>query len=212
MDKIFLAFGSSITYGAWDLEGGGWVGRLRKFLDQRNLLDKGGFFLLYNLGIDGDDTERLLKRFETESETRLSGWENESRVIIFEIGTNDSCYRGAKNNFAVLPKKFENNLLDLIKKTKGLASEVVFLGLAKGSDKETMPFPSSVTGKCYNKENIAIYNNIIKKVCEKEEIPFIDILNNMIDEDFYDGLHPNSSGHQKIFEIVKGFLIGNKAI
>ena len=38
-----LIFGDSITYGAWDKEGG-WVQRLRKFLDERNLTDPNFYF------------------------------------------------------------------------------------------------------------------------------------------------------------------------
>lgn len=34
---VFCIFGASITYGAWDLEYGGWVNRLRNFLDKRKL-------------------------------------------------------------------------------------------------------------------------------------------------------------------------------
>ncbi len=59
MEKILCIFGSSTTYGAWDFEEGGWAGRLRKFLDNKNLfnlLNLGSYFLLYNLGVDGDDT------------------------------------------------------------------------------------------------------------------------------------------------------------
>ena len=207
-----MIFGSSITYGAWDSEGG-WANRLRSFLDQKNLSGQKDYLLLYNLGIDGDDTVKILKRFNNESEARLAEWDNESTVIIFEIGINDSCYRETKNNPAVLPEKFEENLTDLIKKTReGSVSKAIFLGLAKGSDKETMPFLGSTTGKCYDKENVIIYNDIIKKVCEKEKVLFIDILDKMVDSDFYDGLHPNTEGHQKIFEIVKEFLVENEII
>jgi lysophospholipase L1-like esterase len=34
----------------------------------------------------------------------------------------------------------------------------------------------------------------------------VGLLNN---EDFDDGLHPNTEGHQKIFEKVKNFLVEN---
>ncbi len=107
---------------------------------------------------------------------------------------------------------FENNLSEIIQKARNFTSEIIFIGIAKGSDKDTIPFKNSMTGKCYDKENVRIYNDIIKKVCQKEKILFVDILNNMVDEDFYDGLHPNSAGHQKIFEIVKDFLIQSKIV
>jgi len=71
MDKHILVFGTSTTYGAWDSEGG-WVARLRKFLDEKtissNYKSEG---LIYNLGVSGDKTEDVLKRFEPETKARL---------------------------------------------------------------------------------------------------------------------------------------------
>lgn len=212
MEKIFCIFGDSITYGMWDLADGGWTSKLRKFLDKRNLTDSENYFLVYNLGVDGDDTARLVKRFNAESVSRFYDIQARSRAIFFAIGTNDSCYRETKNNATTSPNEFKNNLSEIIKNARSLTSEIIFLGIAKGSDKDTMPFLNSTTGKCYDKENIRIYNDIIKKICEKERVLFINILDKMTDNDFYDGLHPNSAGHQKIFEIVKDFLIENKII
>ena len=40
-----LVFGDSITYGAWDLEGG-WVQRLRSFIDKKNLTDPNFYCLV----------------------------------------------------------------------------------------------------------------------------------------------------------------------
>ncbi|MEK7071708.1 MAG: hypothetical protein AAB959_00255 [Patescibacteria group bacterium] len=37
MEKMFLIFGSSVTYGAWDSEGG-WANRLRSFLDMLDII------------------------------------------------------------------------------------------------------------------------------------------------------------------------------
>ena len=46
-----LVFGDSIAYGKWD-EQGGWVQRLRKYIDKKyNLIDEPKSWLVYNLGI-----------------------------------------------------------------------------------------------------------------------------------------------------------------
>ncbi|MDP3982280.1 MAG: hypothetical protein Q8P70_01915 [bacterium] len=49
------------------------------------------------------------------------------------------------------------------------------------------------------------YSSVMQEVCQKHGVHFLNImaLNN---EDFEDGLHPNATGHQKIFEQVKDFL------
>jgi hypothetical protein len=51
MRKKILVFGDSIAYGDYDKEGG-WVIRLRKFLDERQL----DSYETYNLGIPIDET------------------------------------------------------------------------------------------------------------------------------------------------------------
>jgi len=93
-----LVFGDSITYGNWDREGG-WVQRLRKFLDKRNLTDPDFYCLIYNLGISGNDTENLLKRFEFETEQRLK--EGEETIFIFAIGINDTQFLHSENSLKV---------------------------------------------------------------------------------------------------------------
>ena len=48
-----LIFGDSIAWGAWDKEGG-WVQRLRKLIDEKNLSDPEFYCLVYNLGVSGN--------------------------------------------------------------------------------------------------------------------------------------------------------------
>ncbi|TRZ65031.1 MAG: SGNH/GDSL hydrolase family protein, partial [Spirochaetia bacterium] len=110
-----LVFGTSITYGVWDIEGG-WVQRLRKFLDYKNILEE-GYFLVYNLGISGDNTGNLLERFELETKFRLKDEDGEI-VFIFSVGTNDSQFVRSKNSLRVSPEKFKDNLQSLINSAK----------------------------------------------------------------------------------------------
>ena len=51
----------------------------------------------------------------------------------------------------------------------------------------------------------------MENVCKEQGVLFLDpgLLNN---SDFDDGLHPNAVGHQKIFEVVRNFLIKNNWI
>ncbi|MFQ6056667.1 MAG: SGNH/GDSL hydrolase family protein, partial [Methanosarcinales archaeon] len=86
MTRIII-FGASITYGAWDKEGG-WTRRLRKFLDKKTLSDTNTYFIIYNLGVSGDTTEDLIERVEFETKQRLK--EGEETIFIFSIGTTDS--------------------------------------------------------------------------------------------------------------------------
>ena len=54
-------FGDSITWGAWDVEKGGWVNRLRLFIDKENLN-----YRVFNCGVGGDTTKELVARVSSE--------------------------------------------------------------------------------------------------------------------------------------------------
>ena len=56
------------------------------------------------------------------------------------------------------------------------------------------------------------YNEKLKEFCKNNRLPKIEIYDLLNKEDLRDGLHPNSRGHEKIFQKVKDYLIENKII
>ena len=207
-----LVFGDSIAYGAWDKEGG-WVSRLRKFIDEKNLTDPDFECLIYNLGVSGDTTEDLLERFEFELEQRLD--EEMETILIFSIGVNDSQFVKSKNSIKIPQEKFRANLEELITAAKKYSSKIVFVGLWPVNEEKTNPV-SWDEDKFYKNDSIRNYSNVIKTICEKNQVHFIDLFGLLLKEDYKklleDGLHPNSQGHQKFFEIIRDFLAENKIV
>lgn len=57
--NLIFAFGDSSTWGAFDLEKGGWAERLKNYFFQKR-----EDTFVYNLGIESNTTKDLLKRFE----------------------------------------------------------------------------------------------------------------------------------------------------
>ena len=204
-----LIFGDSITYGAWDKEGG-WVQRLRKFLDEKTLIDFDFYCLVYNLGISGDSSEDLLERFEFETGQRLK--EDEETIIIFAIGINDSQFISGEGGHRTPINKFKDNVQKLIKLAQKFSSKIIFVGLTPVDEAKITPISWDIN-KPYKNNYIEKYNEIIKKVCKENKIPFIDVFKKLRPINYQilleDGLHPNSEGHEKIFEIIKDFLINN---
>lgn len=190
-------FGDSITWGAFLPFRVGWANLLRNYLE--NEYDS---YSLYDLGIDANTTNDLIKRFDVEAEARSPN------IIIFAIGVNDSSYAKTEDRALVSLDEFEQNLEELAKKALNITNKVMFVGLAKGSDAKTTPLPRSTTGKCYTKERVKKYNDSIKNMCEKNSLLFVDISTVMSDKDYGDGLHPNIEGHKKIFEEVMPVLKG----
>ncbi|OGG42882.1 hypothetical protein A3G50_00630 [Candidatus Jorgensenbacteria bacterium RIFCSPLOWO2_12_FULL_42_11] len=207
-----LVFGDSIAYGAWDKEGG-WVSRLRKFIDEKNLTDPDFECLIYNLGVSGDTTEDLLERFEFELEQRLD--EEMETILIFSIGVNDSQFVKSKYSIKIPQEKFRANLEELITAAKKYSSKIIFVGLWPVNEEKTNPV-SWDEDKFYKNDSIRNYSNVIKTICEKNQVHFIDLFGLLLKEDYKklleDGLHPNSQGHQKFFEIIRDFLAENKIV
>jgi len=200
-----LVFGASITWGAWDKEGG-WVSRLRKFIDEKNISDSDYNCMIYNLGISGDNTNYLLERLKNEVKARLS---EEETIIIFSIGTNDSA--ASKSEVSVSIDKFKENLKKIINIAKKHTDKIIILGLTKVDESKTNPIPWNPSVRYIN-ENIKRYNLELKRLAEKENLNYINLFDLLGKEDLEDGVHPNSEGHEKIFQIIKDFLIGKEII
>jgi lysophospholipase L1-like esterase len=188
MIKTVCVFGDSITWGSYDINQGGWVERLKVYLMKEDID-------AYNCGISGDDTDDLLERFDVECKAR------EPELIIFAIGINDS-HRN------VPLEKFEENVKSLIGKARKYSKNIVYVGLTPVNNSL-----AEVKEDNYINDKIKIYNSKIKSICQKEKILFLEIFDDWIKADYkrmlYDGLHPNSKGHDKIFQAVKEFLNEN---
>lgn len=208
-----LIFGDSIAHGAWDIEGG-WVQRLKKEIDKKIISSGLQFYCdVYNLSIDGDVARGVLERFENETKKRLL---EEETVFIFAVGINDSCFIKNTEEFLTPLKNFRNNVQKLISGAKKFSNKIIFIGLTPVDEEKTNPYFASTTGKSYKNEFIKKYDEIIKSVCAENKISFIEIFEKFNKENYKnlleDGLHPNTQGHEKIFEIVKNYLIKNKII
>jgi len=192
-------FGDSTAWGAWDTEKGGWVNRL--WLDVAKRVED--YVEIYNCSVSGGTTETILERFESEAKIRNAD------ALIFQTGGNDSAYENTPGNYLVSPEKFEENLREIIKRAKKITDNIIFMDLKNCDESKTMPV--SWIDVYYTNENIQKYSDIMKKVCSEERVMLLD-LEPLSNEDFDDGLHPNTQGHIKIFNQVKDFLIDKQWI
>ncbi|MBL7160531.1 MAG: hypothetical protein ISS93_01630 [Candidatus Aenigmarchaeota archaeon] len=201
-----LIYGASITYGKCD-PSGGWAERLRKHVDENaKNIDENSIF---NLGISGDTSEDLLKRMEFETKQRLN--DGEKPILIISIGINDSQFLHDENKLRTKPDKFRKNIRNLIQIARKFSSEIVFVGLLQVDEARTDPIPWNMN-KSYKNEYVEQYNEIIKEVCKETNTYFVDVLMLLEPKSLYDGLHPTSEGHQRIFEVVRDSLKVQKFI
>jgi len=203
MSKI-IVFGASITYGAWDLQGG-WVDRLKQYCHRFDLEDK-FYYLVENLGISGDTSKGVLERFESETKVRTRGKDD---IIIVSIGINDSQWLNNENKWRVSQEEFKNNIQEIINLAKKYTDKLILIGLNKSKDVDPIPWAPE---KSYKNERIEIFDKIIKEKSQENNIHFINVLDLITEENLEDGLHPNTQGHKKIFERVKNFIEENKLL
>ncbi len=209
MPKI-LCFGDSITYGAWDSEGG-WVARVRKQID-RICIDSSlqSFILTYNLGISSDTTERLLERFDSELQSHSK--ESGDHLIIISIGTNDSIKNTDGSHWVELPT-FEENIRTLISKAKESALKTIFLGNLPVDESKTQPYQNQPEISSTNAD-IELYEHTTQKVCNELNVDFIPIFEEVMATEFKellftDGIHPNEKGHSFLADKVWHYLETN---
>lgn len=211
---ILLIFGDSIAYGCWDEEGG-WASRLRRFVDKKVIASNFEYYVvIYNLGITfGMNTNDILARFDSETRSRVLG--NKDIAFIFAIGVNDSQFINKKKKFVVPLEKFRANIRELIQKARKFSSKIIFLGLTPVDEAKVDPIPWLPANSCKN-EYIEKFNQIIIKECAKNEVDFVEIFEKFAHLDYkkflIDGVHPNTQGHELIFEIIKDYLIKEKII
>lgn len=201
-----LFFGDSITWGAWDTEGG-WFFRIKKFVDEKIIASGFKYYHdIYNLGISGDKTSDLLERFDSETKNRID--EESETTFVFAIGVNDSQFVDNQGNRTPIDQ-FEMNLKELIVKAGKYSNKIIFVGLFPVDDSKLNP-TSWESNKSYKLEYVSQYDKIIEQVCKDQNVDFIDIYNKFVVQEYkellIDGLHPNTEGHKQISEIVLKYL------
>lgn len=191
-------FGDSTAWGAWDFEKGGWVSRLWQYVGNRK---DPNYVEIYNLSVSGGTTETILSRFESEAKIR------EADALIFQSGGNDSYLLGKNGPNKVPIDIFEQNVRNIIEKAKKITQYIIFIGFKNVDESRTTPV--SWKDIYYINDQIQKYAAVMKRVCEENSVLYLDIFGLLDRKDLIDGLHPNSTGHQKIFGKVKSFLEEN---
>ena len=192
--KRILCFGDSITAGRGENPNTGWVGRLKQDVEKTDFYDH-----VYNLGIPGDNSTDLLKRFDTECKARINFKRDNKFLILVAIGTNDARLY-LDNNPETSQEKYKKNIQQLIKKSKSYQAETVFIGLTPIDEERTQPFDDKSK---FEAKRVQEFNEIVKETCSKEKIQFIDLFDKLTEKDLADGVHPNSQCYEKMYEIVK---------
>lgn len=197
-----IALGDSSIYGYGDLEGGGWVDRLRR----RWMNPEAAGPVLYNLGVRGDTITQVAKRLEFEFSQRGELRNRLPDGLILSIGMNDSARVGKPTGRQLTPiELFVGELNQLLDRAVDLGP-VWFVGMVP-VDESRMPFLNCLY---YNHADQARYRDLCRSACEARSIPYLDLFTLWQDQPsdwlaarrLEDGLHPNSLGYATILDQV----------
>lgn len=184
-------FGDSVTYAGYIKDS--WANQLRWYLESKSDAE----YHLFNLGINANTSTDVLKRFDVEAAAR------NPNVIVFAAGVNDSAYLLDTKEPITDIEVFKNNLRILIEKAQEYTKNIIFIGLALGDDSLLKPYPESSRGKSYDISRVKQFDQAIREIAKERSCAYIEIFNNLGFTDFSDGLHPNESGHKKMYEVIK---------
>lgn len=185
-------------YGAWDSQGG-WCDRLKQKLHQRKIDGSENVkYQVFNLGIGGETSRSLLKRFKTEIDARnRSDW---PVVILIATGANDT--RTTEGGVPVVPiAEYRQNLEKLILIAKEYTEKILLVGIA--------PVEHAIQqfkGTVLSNELLRQYDQIVAEVAETQGVPKVQLLEVLTGAEqpifSTDGVHPNDIGHALIEQLV----------
>ena len=198
-----LCFGDSITYGEYDGVSGGWTDILKRYFHSRFINENIEELNVFNLGIGGETTDGIVKRFSAEVAARTSPDQN---LIFFAYGANDVALKEGCR--MVESEKFKTNLREVIGKAKEITSHlhiISILPVASAIDGITVP-----SGKQRSNQIIEEYNQVLQEFAAQYGIAFINLYHSFFKEKDIllsdDGVHPNDKGYQFIAEHIKPFI------
>ena len=203
-------FGSSSAYGSGDPEGG-WVSHLRRTLDPMSLENGVAKSVIYNLGVSGETSDGLRKRFSNELEARLKA--KKQAIIIFAIGGNDAAFMPSVGRFRVEADRFAENLASLVMEAK-TAGRVIVQSLTPVNDTVTEYRPTRDRSKA--NRHVEAYNLKLKAICQGLTVPVVDAYSAFMQHDHrvllsVDGVHPNAQGHRLLAELMLASLQETRA-
>ena len=200
--KYGLFFGDSITHGEYDGVFGGWVDIVKRYALQK-YNEGSNELILYNLGIGGETTERLVKRISHEMEARNSP---EGNIVFISYGANDLAIKEGVQT--VIPERFKANILTAIQKAKEYADDIYLISILPIAEKiDGIPVAS---GKLRSTAELLKYNKILRKIADENALYFLDFYSGFIDDKEVmlsrDGIHPNEKGYGTMAEMAIPFI------
>ncbi len=195
--------GDSITLGTGDESMLGWPGRLSATARSR-----GHDVTAYNLGVRGETSADIKKRWRNEAARRiLPGMDG---LLVFAFGLND-CVIEDRKKLRAMPEQTADNARALLSEASAWLP-CLFVGPAPVDDSR-LP-PQVIPGKelrIFNSQ-IERANAVLAKVATEAGVPYLDLFTQLITDAEWqalmrqgDGVHPPQGGYELIARLIEGW-------
>ncbi|NQZ51969.1 MAG: peptidase [Moritella sp.] len=205
-----ICFGDSITRGESDADYGGWADRIKTRCLSRiistTVSGRGSDRVsVFNMGISGETTDGLIQRFQSEFVTRLA--DDKQNTVLFGYGANDLAKQDG--NHLVALESYIDNLSRCIEFSLEKGANVVLINVTPiSAELDGIP---NVNNRIRNDETIRCYNHALVALSVKYSVNLIDVYTPFNDnKEAYltaDGLHPNSAGHELLYQVISSSLL-----
>jgi len=206
MTQVFVV-GASITYGVGASEAG-WADLIKRYFHSK-MYSSGGVgeeYEVFNFSKSGTPIDFVLESYPTWIKEY---YRKDKLVIVFSLGINDSKATDQPTNFFSSPDKYSEQLRKLIGMFKSDTNQIFGVGNAYVDEPKTTPKSNPFTGSksFFTNERIRLFDKTTADVSTASGVDFTEIdvdKERWIKDCLYsDGLHPNQTGHQLIFESIK---------
>ena len=201
MATLRLCFiGDSITTGTGDKQMLGWPGRVCA-----RAVDEGHNVTLYNLGVRGDTTDDIRKRWRIEAQPRmLAGMKN---AVVLAFGLNDTMILETGVARVPFERTLSNSHAIMIDARDYLPC--LFVGPAPVDDTRPVPgVPLPLVYQFLNK-HIGEVNDALAGIAVDLQVPYVDVFTPLVgDPDWQqvmqqgDGVHPPAAGYEYLAGLI----------
>lgn len=200
--SAILCFGDSITRGENDAVHGGWADRLKTRCIARYLERGQDETCVFNLGIGGENTDALRRRFSSELAARFDA---DARLfVLLAYGANDAATAGGAH--AVPLERYLDNLRFCASEAlrfNGTPLLMTITPVARAADGVV-----NRSGRLRSNATIALYNEALRGAASGMGAAVLDAHAEFMTHDLEtlfapDGVHPNTAGHEALFRLVE---------
>jgi acyl-CoA thioesterase-1 len=192
--------GDSYVDGTGDPECLGWVGRVC-----RNAWERGNGLTFYNLGVRGDTTACVERRWRRECDARV-GAQNGGRLV-FSFGINDGAEGSDGGQRLAIDVSLEH-----ARRMISLAAQwlpIVWIGPPPANERMSPISPFPGVSYSFSNDRLLALNDAFTGLARELGVPYLDIAATLVDHERYqaslvtgDGIHCSAEGYGIIAEMV----------